>query len=199
MVFPAKYPSLNAMEMTDEARLTLIRVLRVAFPHQNIPDRPYERTAEKILTEAQNETWFRVALTQGLLSLNQLAGGDFRDLDDESALRVLRRVEGTEFFGFVRRTTELNFYDDDEVWEILGYEGPSFDKGGYLTRGFDDLDWLPDPRVEYPEGETMAEIAPGALNIPHPSGEKGNVPGTGHTESTSQPGPTSATMDEVKK
>lgn len=32
MVFPAKYPSLNATEMTEEARQTLIRVLRVAFP-----------------------------------------------------------------------------------------------------------------------------------------------------------------------
>jgi hypothetical protein len=27
---------------------------------------------------------------------------------------------------------------------MLGYEGPSFDKGGYLERGFNDLDWLPD-------------------------------------------------------
>jgi hypothetical protein len=30
---------------------------------------------------------------------------------------------------------------------LLGYEGPSFDKGGYLNRGFNDLDWLPDPRI----------------------------------------------------
>jgi hypothetical protein len=26
-------------------------------------------------------------------------------------------------------------------------EGPSFDKGGYLHRGFNDLDWLPDPEA----------------------------------------------------
>ena len=38
--------------------------------------------------------------------------------------------------------------DDPEVWSLLGYEGPSFEHGGYLRRGFDDLDWLPDPRVE---------------------------------------------------
>lgn len=194
MVFPAKYPSLNAMEMTEEARQTLIRVVRVAFPHECVPDGPYERTADKILTEAQNETWFRVALTQGLLSLNQLAGGDFQDLDDEAALRVLRRVEGTEFFGFVRRTTVLNLYDDDEVWAALGYEGASFDQGGYINRGFNDLDWLPDPRIDYPEDEQLPEIAPGALDVPSPAVESG-----GGEDSTNQPGATSSDMEEVKK
>jgi hypothetical protein len=193
MVFPAKYPSLNAMEMTDEARQTLIRVLRVAFPHESVPDGPYERTADTILTEAQNETWFRVALTQGLLSLNQLADGDFRTLDDESALKVLRRVEGTEFFGFVRRTAVLNLYDDAEVWEALGYQGPSFDQGGYINRGFDDLDWLPDPRIEFPEGETMPEMAPGAGRVPRPVAEGRR------RDSTNQPGTTSSDMEEVKK
>jgi hypothetical protein len=38
-----------------------------------------------------------------------------------------------------------SLYDDREVWSLLGYEGPSFAQGGYLKRGFDDLDWLPDP------------------------------------------------------
>lgn len=56
MAFPAKYPSLNAMEMTDEAKQTLIRVLRVAFPHADFPDGPYVRTAEKILIAADEET-----------------------------------------------------------------------------------------------------------------------------------------------
>lgn len=190
MVFPAKYPSLNAVEMTDEARQTLLRVLRVAFPHESVPDGPYERTTDRILEEAQSETWFRVALTQGLLSLNQLAEGDFRSLDDEAALRVLRRVEGTEFFGFVRRTTVLNLYDDHEVWEALGYEGPSFDAGGYVDRGFDDLDWLPDPRIEYPN-EPLPEMGPGG---------GGSVPAvSAPTDSTNQPGATSADMEEVKK
>lgn len=193
MVFPAKYPSLNAMEMTEEAKETLVRVLRVAFPHQNVPDGPYERTADTIMAETETETWFRVALTQGLLSLNQLAGGDFRDIDDEQALRVLRRVEGTEFFGFVRRTAVLNLYDDAEVWLACGYEGPSFDQGGYINRGFDDLDWLPDPAIEYPEGESMPEMAPGATQVPRPA------PDQTEPHSNNQPGPSSSSVEEVKK
>ena len=42
------------------------------------------------------------------------------------------------------------FYDDREVWGLLGYEVDSFAQGGYLHRGFDDLDWLPAARIEGP-------------------------------------------------
>jgi hypothetical protein len=52
-------------------------------------------------------------------------------------------------------------YNDHEVWELLGYEGPSFDQGGYLNRGFDDLDWLPDPRIEEYDKEPRVELATG--------------------------------------
>jgi len=31
------------------------------------------------------------------------------------------------------------------LWQVLGYQGPSFELGGYLNRGFNDLDWLPEP------------------------------------------------------
>jgi hypothetical protein len=34
-------------------------------------------------------------------------------------------------------------YNQQELWTKLGYEGSSAEKGGYLHRGFNDLDWLP--------------------------------------------------------
>lgn len=58
------------------------------------------------------------------------------------------RMSGTEFFEGVRSKTILTLYDDREVWALLGYDGRSFELGGYAQRGFGDLDWLPDPRVE---------------------------------------------------
>ena len=70
---------------------------------------------------------------------------------------MLKGIEGTDFFGFIRRTTVLNLYDDPAVWEVLGWEGSSFDKGGYVDRGFNDLDWLPEPRVEEYEGQVTFE------------------------------------------
>lgn len=197
MAFPAKYPSLNETALTDEARSVLIRVIRVAFPHDSFPDGPYERTADTILTEAENSTWFRVALTQGLLTLSHLAGGDFRDLSEDDATSVLRRIEATEFFGFIRRTTVLNLYDNEDVWEALGYEGPSFDKGGYIHRGFDDLDWLPDPRIETYDGpDALVEIA---ANVPLAATHQGSGRSDRRPDTSNQPGVSDARMQEVKK
>jgi hypothetical protein len=33
-------------------------------------------------------------------------------------------------------------YNNKEAWPLFGYEGASADKGGYITRGFDDINWL---------------------------------------------------------
>lgn len=159
MAFPAKFSALNALELTDEARRTLTRIIRVAFPHPQIPDGPYERMAEKIVTEAQESTWFRVALTQGLSTIDSMTEEHFLELSDERALAVLKRITDLEFFGFIRRTTVLNFYDDPEVWKMFGYEGESYSKGGYIDRGFNDLAWLPEPRIEEC-AEDLPEVGP---------------------------------------
>ncbi|NOJ60069.1 hypothetical protein [Arthrobacter sp. 260] len=164
MAYPAKYSTLNELQLTEEARQILVRIIRVAFPHPKIPDGPYERMADKIITESNESTWFRVALTQGLLALNRQGGENFLDLPDDRALAALQRIADLEFFGFIRRTTVLNFYDDPEVWDVFGYEGESFSKGGYLHRGFDDLDWLPNPRIEESD-EPLVEIGPLGYHI----------------------------------
>jgi hypothetical protein len=67
---------------------------------------------------------------------------------------VLRGADGTPFLTAIVDSVVVTLYSDPEVWELLGYEGPSFDKGGYIHRGFDDLDWLPDPRIEHEEEMT---------------------------------------------
>jgi hypothetical protein len=170
MATPAKYHPTDETAQTEDARAVLVRVLRVAFPHPAFPDAPYERTADTILSQAQASPWLHAVVTQGLAALKDLAGKDFRDLDDAEATSALHGIETTEFFGLVRRTTVRNFYNDPEVWELLGWEGASFDKGGYINRGFNDLDWLPEPRIDaYPGPEAMTEIGP--RKQPAPGGD----------------------------
>jgi hypothetical protein len=159
MVFPAKYSELNALELSEEARQILTRIIRVAFPHPDFPDGPYERMTQKIIDASEESRWFRMALTQGLMTLDTLTEEHFLDLPEDRALAVLKRIADLEFFGFIRRTTVLNLYDDPEVHSALGYEGESFSKGGYLYRGFNDLTWLPEPRIEECEAE-VTEIGP---------------------------------------
>ena len=50
-------------------------------------------------------------------------------------------------FDLIKATTVVALYDNPLVWKAFGYEGPSVHLGGYVNRGFDDLDWLPDPPI----------------------------------------------------
>ena len=134
--------------LPDDAQERLVRVIKAAFPHRAFPDGPYERTAEHIVVTVSGNAFSTAQLGQGLLSLDALRDRPFADLGADEQLAVLQEIEHTPFFQLVRSTTVTTMYSDREVWQVLGYEGESSDKGGYLSRGFDDLDWLPTPRVE---------------------------------------------------
>jgi hypothetical protein len=159
-------PDPTTSSVDTDGRRNLVRLLRAAYPHPRFPDGPYERTADTVLSQAGDSFWHRLVLTQGLASLDARAAaggaqGRFADLDDEAALTVLRGIENAQFFVSIRSVAVVTLYDDAEVHQLLGYGGPSFDQGGYLHRGFDDLDWLPNPRIEEYDGpDQLVEVAP---------------------------------------
>lgn len=147
----------NDPGLDEGRRALLLRVLHVAYPHGSFPDGPYERTAAAIEAAAALAPEQAGALVAGLDDLRERG---FADADDEAATQLLRQVEDTAFFAIVRSTAVVALYSDHEVWDLLGYEGASFDQGGYLHRGFDDLDWLPDPRITEYDGPARVELVP---------------------------------------
>jgi hypothetical protein len=48
----------------------------------------------------------------------------------------------------VRGKCVTSLYDNDMAYAALGYPGSAWEKGGYITRGFQDLKWLPAPSAE---------------------------------------------------
>ena len=48
----------------------------------------------------------------------------------------------------VRGKCVTSLYDNEMAFAALGYPGSSWEKGGYIARGFQDLKWLPDPPAE---------------------------------------------------
>ena len=124
---------------------TVTAAARAMYPHAGLPDRVYGRVARKLVEGAAGEPDAERVLAEGVASLD--AGtSPFVDLDADAKLEVLRGIAGSAFFELVRGTAVVEVYSDQETWELLGYEGPSFAKGGYVDRGFDDLDWLPEPQ-----------------------------------------------------
>jgi hypothetical protein len=127
-------------ETAARAATTIIAVARTMYPHDALPDEVYARVSDT-LAEASESTH---VIEEGVAAL---AG--FTERSDIERVQALREIEGSEFFELVRSTAVVEIYSDPRTWAAFGYEGPSFDKGGYLNRGFDDLDWLPDvPEAE---------------------------------------------------
>jgi hypothetical protein len=133
-----------ATEVTPELR-TLTAMVRQMFPHERFPDGPYERCAVAIREAAADDVRTKAQLEQGL---GELTARRFTEMDPHAAMACLKEISGSSFFAFVRATVITTLYDDREVWSLLGYEADSFAKGGWIDRGFNDLDWLPEPRIE---------------------------------------------------
>ena len=127
------------MAVSEHALTTTLRVARVMFPHDGLPDIAYAKVVKAL--EAEAET-----IEQGVAALDDPT--PFLERDDGEQLAAVQALEGSEYFELVRSTAVVELYDNPLVWKALGYEGPSAHLGGYLHRGFDDLDWLPDPPIE---------------------------------------------------
>jgi len=55
---------------------------------------------------------------------------------------LLRGMESSGFFQKIRGGLVTGLYNQKAVWPLFGYEGESFSKGGYINRGFDDINWI---------------------------------------------------------
>jgi hypothetical protein len=108
-----------------------------------LPDDVYARVGEKLAEAAREDPAVARTIAEGSASLNGAA--PFAELSADERLDAVTAIEGSDFFELVRSTAVVEVYSDQRTWQLIGYEGPSFEKGGYVTRGFDDLDWLPDP------------------------------------------------------
>jgi hypothetical protein len=122
-----------------------MRAARVMFPHDTLPDEAYAKVVDQLELGAGNDAAVATTIEEGIARLDDPR--PFAELDPHAQLAVLERSEGSGFFDLMKATAVVELYDNPLVWKALGYEGPSVHLGGYLERGFDDLDWLPEPPI----------------------------------------------------
>lgn len=75
-------------------------------------------------------------------------GSDFARRDESARVIALKKIESSEFFQTMRLKTLQVLYATPMAYAYFGYEGEAFSKGGYLSRGFNDLRWLPEVPLE---------------------------------------------------
>jgi len=133
--------------LQPETMHSLIQIARDIFPHDRFADKIYAMACKTYDEAAVEDEAAKAMMEDGVTQLNELANNDFGfnyidvgwELDRNS---LLQQVTGEPMFQKMRGDLVVSIYNNQEVWEILGYEGESFSKGGYKERGFNDLEWL---------------------------------------------------------
>jgi hypothetical protein len=130
----------------DHAIATVASIARAMYPHDTLSDEVYARVAAKLADAADDDADTATLVNGALAALS--ADDHLLGLPEEARLTEVVSAAGADFFNLVRALAVVEVYSDPRTWELCGYGGPSFDQGGYLHRGFNDLDWLPDPEDE---------------------------------------------------
>jgi hypothetical protein len=135
---------MEVQALTPETMKTLILMARDLYPHDKIADRFYAVAVKGQDAKAAKDAAHKTLIEGGVADLNKASGPKgYLGLDWEvQRVAVLRKLQGTPFFEAVRSDLVVSLYNQPDVWPIFGYEGESYSKGGYIQRGFNDIDWL---------------------------------------------------------
>ena len=142
LISPSEAWGLDVKVLEPETMRTLLLMARDIFPHDRIADRYYA-----VACKAYDDESMKDLVEGGIAALDALAqaqhGTPYAGVGWEvDRVALLRQLEGSPLFAKVRGDLVVSLYNQQDVWAILGYEGESASKGGYIDRGFDDIDWL---------------------------------------------------------
>ena len=142
---PSTAWALELKKLSTAEGQTLMAMGRILYPHKKLPDAVYALLAKDLDAKAVSDASATTLLQEGIAGLNRLAGGAFAKASAAKKEAIVRDIEGTPFFGAVRAQCVTSIYDNDMAFAVFGYPGSAWEKGGYITRGFQDLKWLPAP------------------------------------------------------
>jgi hypothetical protein len=142
---PSRVWAVELKTLTSAQGDAILQMGKVLYPHKGLPDAVYALLAKDLDGAAGKDPKTAQMLGEGIAALDKAAGAGLVTASDAKKLEAVKSLEGTPFFNTVRGQCITSLYDNDMAFAHFGYPGPSWDKGGYINRGFNDLKWLPDP------------------------------------------------------
>lgn len=134
--------AMEVAHLKPQTMATLVQIARDIYPHDRIRDehyvaavKGYDAPEKAEMVEAGVAALDAAA--QGKGHAGYLSMGWERERAD-----ILRSMEESAFFQTVRGGLVTGLYNQKAVWPLFGYEGESYSQGGYIDRGFDDINWL---------------------------------------------------------
>jgi hypothetical protein len=137
---PSPVWAVELKTLTKAEGQTLMAMGRVLYPHKKLPDAVYAILAKDLDGSASGDAGSASMLREGISNLNALAGGNFAKAKADKQLAIVK--------GTVRGQCMSSIYNNDMAFAAFGFPGSAWEKGGYITRGFQDLKWLPAPSKE---------------------------------------------------
>ncbi len=145
---PSMTWALELSKLDTKTGKALLLITRHIFPHKTLDDAVYALVVKDLDAAAAKDEALSAMLNEGVASLDKKANGDWLALDSGKQATLVEAMSDIGFFEKIRSTSVVSLYNNEMAWAHFGYEGPSWSKGGYLNRGFNDLKWLPNPPTD---------------------------------------------------
>jgi hypothetical protein len=120
----------------------MISIARSLAPHDALSDDDYADVLNIALGAMAGS--LDEQLDAAETALDGATGGDFMSADAEAQLAALTSIQDAAFFPGILWAVKTFLYSHPAGWRALGYEGPSWQQGGYMNRGAGEIDWLPE-------------------------------------------------------
>jgi hypothetical protein len=145
---PAAAWAQAAKALRPHTMATLVVVARDIYPHDHVADIYYIKAVTPLDDKAADDPATKVLLEEGIARLDADAqdkyGVPYLQVGwEEQRVELLRAIEPSKFFQTLHSSLLVSFYNQHDLWKKFGYEGASAQYGGYIHRGFNDIDWLP--------------------------------------------------------
>jgi hypothetical protein len=134
---------LELKAFNEHEAMTLLKVARRIFPHRTLADVYYAGVVKGLDEDAQKSADTAKLLKGGVATLDKAVGTKWIELSAGYQFATLQAQP--KLLDAVKGQAVVALYNNPLVWRHFGYEGSSFEYGGYMHRGFNDLSWLPDP------------------------------------------------------
>ena len=139
--------ALEVKGIEPQMMATLVQMARDVYPHDRFTDDLYAAAVKEHDTRAADDPEHKMLMESGIATLDAEARSrgkpGYLHLGWEAdRVEILRSIESSDFFQAVRGGLVVGLYNQEAVWAVLGYEGASYQHGGYIKRGFDDINWV---------------------------------------------------------
>lgn len=138
----------DATTLSPAVLKTMVKVARDIYPHDFLVDLYYINAVKPWDGKAAKDAKVKAMLESGVAQLDEAAQQKHKAAYvqvpwEADRVMLLQGIEQSAFFKAMRSDLVVSLYNQQAVWPKFGYEGSSAGHGGYIARGFSDIDWLP--------------------------------------------------------